>query len=257
MIYLGYLVVALAGLGAGVVVNALADRIAGDEEPPWAAGYCRKCGKPLPAARFFPLLNLRADRRRCASCGSVASLRRPLIELALAITYPLLLAHLLAPESAGHVSPWLTFVVDGVLCAVLAFTFVVDLEHHLIYDIAIYPPALLLVGVALLFDHKALAGILFGIVLYGGLFLLLYGLGFLLYRTEALGLGDVKLAALIGMLAGWPGVITAIVLATLFGTAFSLIVLGISEANSKSYIPYGTAMSLGAVLTLLMTHPLW
>lgn len=252
-----YLAAILAGLAAGVAANVLADRIEGDEEPPWSARHCRKCGAALPASRLVPLLNLRASARTCTRCGKPASLRGPLITLALAVIYPLLLAHLLTLPEPTRIAPAAIFAIDALGCAVLAFVFAVDLEHHLIFDIAVYPAIAALLAVALLFDHKALASMLFGVVICGGLFALLYGLGFLLYRTEALGLGDVKLAILIGVLVGWPGILTALLLTALIGAGISMLVLGLGSASSRSYIAYGTAMAAGAVAALLFAAPLW
>lgn len=252
-----YLAAILAGLAAGVAANVLADRIEGDEEPPWSARRCRKCGGPLPASRLVPLLNIRASARSCTRCGKPASLRGPLITLALAVIYPLLLAHLLALPEPTRIAPVAIFAIDALGCAVLAFIFAVDLEHHLIFDIAIYPAVAGLLAVALLFDHKALASMLFGVVICGGLFALLYGLGFLLFRSEALGLGDVKLAILIGMLVGWQGIMSAILLASLLASAIAVLLMGLGVAGRRSYMPYGTAMAAGAVAALLFAAPLW
>ncbi len=252
-----YLAVTLLGLVCGVAVNALADQVAGDEEPPWQASTCRECGKPLLAARHMPFLSLSRARRACASCGQPASLRRPALEIALAVVFPLLLAHLWEPASAGRLSPWALFAIDAAGCAVLAFVFAVDLEHHLILDVALYPAALALLLVALFFDHKAFAGMLFGVVVCGGLFLLFYGLGFLLYRQEALGFGDVKLAAFIGLLVGWPAVIQTLVFAALFGAAVSVLLLGLGNATRRTFIPYGVFLAVGAVLALLLAVPFW
>lgn len=252
-----YVAAVLAGCAAGVAANALADRIEGDEEPPWSARHCRKCGNPLPASRLVPLANFRASARSCALCGKRMSPRGPLLTLTLAVIFPLLLAHLLTLPEPTRIAPAAIFAVDAVACAVLAFIFAVDLEHHLIFDISVYPTVIGLLAVALLFDHKALAGMLFGVVICGGLFALLYGLGFLLYRTEALGLGDVKLAVLVGMVVGWPGLLTAMIITALLGAAAGMLLLGLGSATSRSYIAYGTAMAAGAVAALLFTAPLW
>jgi leader peptidase (prepilin peptidase)/N-methyltransferase len=252
-----YLAAMLAGLGLGMAVNLLADAVEGDEEPPWRAATCAKCGVPLPASRLMPIANVWAARRRCPDCGTTASLRRPALELALAALLPLLLAHVTAPENAARLAPWAIFLIDAAGCVALAFVFAVDLEHHLILDIALYPAAAVLLAVALLFDHKAFAGMLFGVVLCGGLFLLFYVLGFLLYHQEALGFGDVTLAVLVGLLVGWPGVITALVLAALFGAAVSVLLLGMGTATRHTFIPYGVFLAGGTALTLLLVVPFW
>jgi leader peptidase (prepilin peptidase)/N-methyltransferase len=179
------------------------------------------------------------------------------LELALATLFPLLLAHAVAPESAARLAPWAIFAIDVTGCSILAFIFAVDLEHHLILDIAIYPAYVGLVLIALVFDHKALVGMLFGVVLCGGLFLIFYAAGWLLYRQEALGFGDVKLAVLVGLLVGWPGVTTMLVLAALFGAAVSVVLLGQGSATRHTFIPYGVFLALGAALALLVATPFW
>jgi leader peptidase (prepilin peptidase)/N-methyltransferase len=252
-----YLGAALLGLGAGVGVNALADQFAGDEEPPWRSADCAACHKPLPARRRIPIAGTFRLNRRCPNCGARLGLRRPLVEVGLAVAFPLLLAHTAAPTTPLHLAPQLLWIVDAAVLTALALTFVVDLEHHLILDLVVYPTAAGLVLVALAFDHKAFAAMAIGAALCGGLFLLFYFLGWVLYQQEALGFGDVKLAALMGMAVGWPGVVSAIVLCALIGFAVSIVLLGTGRVTAKTYIPFGTFLSLGAALALLMSAPLW
>lgn len=257
MATLVYVATILLGLGAGVIINVLADRIEGDEEPSWRAGMCQTCGAELPASRLMPILALHVARRRCVSCGKAASLRAPLLGIGLAVIFPLLAARVLDPANAMRISSWLVLALDLAGCCFLTFVFAVDLEHRLIFDISIYPPTVLLLAAALIFDHKSLAAMLFGVIICGGLFLLLYGLGFLLYRQEALGLGDVKLAVLIGILVGWPAIGTAIGLAALFGAAISMLLLGVGTASRRTFIPFGIFMVIGALLALLLAPPYW
>jgi leader peptidase (prepilin peptidase)/N-methyltransferase len=247
----------LLGLGTGVGVNALADTIAGDEAPPWRAADCQGCRKPLPELRWVPVVGNFLLGQRCAACGAHLSLRRPLIEVSLAVAFPLLLAHASAPGAPLHLAPQLLWLVDAAVVAALALTFAVDLEHHLILDIVVYPVAAGLVAVALLFDHKALVAMAIGAVLCGGLFLLFYVLGYVIYRQEALGFGDVKLAALMGIAVGWPGVVAAIMLCAFIGAAASVVLLGTGRATAKTYIPFGTFLSLSAVVALVWFAPLW
>jgi prepilin signal peptidase PulO-like enzyme (type II secretory pathway) len=254
---LAYLLAAPFGLAAGVGVNALADRIAGDEEPPVRGGECPKCRAALPARRYVPLAGWFLTGGRCSACGASLSPRRPLVEAALMLAFPLLLARAFGPVRAEHLAPGLVFGVDALAASVLALIFVVDLEHHLVLDVVVFPTAAALLGLALAMDHKALAAIGLGAILSGGLFLLFYGLGYLLYHEEALGFGDVKLAALVGIIVGWPGIVGALILCALVGASVSVLLLGLGRVSTRTYIPFGTFLSLGAVCALLMTAPLW
>lgn len=254
---LAYAVVALVGLGVGVSVNALADRVAGDEEPPWRSADCVTCRKPLPPRRLLPVVGVFALGRRCPACGAPLGWRRPLIDGALAVTFPLLLARAFAHDGVRHLAPGLIFAVDAAAVAVLALVFVIDLEHHLVLDIVIYPLAALLVALAVVLDHKALAAMGVAAVVSGGLFLLFYVVGWVVYRQEALGFGDVKLSALIGLAVGWPGIIGALGICAAVGASSAMVLLGLGKVNSRSFIPFGTFLSLGAVVALLLTPPFW
>lgn len=251
-----YLSVAVAGLLFAVAVNFLADRVWGVDAPLRRGGDCAKCGAPL-TSRGFALLDVVAARRRCARCGAPASPRRAIVEAGLALAYPLVLARVLDPGRQVHLAPWAIFALDAAALAALAFIFAVDFEHRLILDVSIYPPVAALVVAALLFDHKALAGMLFGVVVCGGLFALLYGLGWLLYRKEALGFGDVKLAVLIGVVVGWPGSITAVVIGSMIGAAASVLLLGLGTASRHTFIPFGVFLVAGAAGALILTPPFW
>jgi leader peptidase (prepilin peptidase)/N-methyltransferase len=215
--------VALAGLVAGSVVNVLADRVYDEEQ----AGGTR--GSPRP----------------------------PICSAALGVIFPLLLGHLLAAAVSLRLPVPAVFAIESLGAALLVFIFVVDLEHKLILDVSLFPAILALILIAAIFDHRAFAAMLIGLVIYGGLFLLLYGLGYLLYHTEALGLGDVKLAMFIGLLVGYPSVIQALVLGGLIGAAVSLLLLGVGVASRRTFIPYGIFMASGAMLALLLTPPYW
>jgi leader peptidase (prepilin peptidase) / N-methyltransferase len=254
---LAYAASLVAGLGAGIVVNIAADAVEDDESSPQSSKYCQSCGSVLPATRLVPALGLRRPFRACPKCGRVASLRAPVLTLVLGLSFPLLLGHIAADANALLVSVLAVFLIEATAAALLAFVFAVDLEHKLILDIAVYPAVAALLLIAGFFDHRAFASMITGVIIYGGLFLCFYGLGFLLYHTEALGLGDVKLAVFIGLLVGWPGIVQALVLGGLFGAAISLLLLGMGTASRRTYIPYGIFMAIGALLGLLLTTPYW
>lgn len=248
--------VALFGLFAGSAVNVLADRVY-DEEAKYPRGRCQACGGSYSKLRLLPLVSFSAAARLCRGCGKTGSLRSPVSSAALGVIFPLLLGHILTSGRVLRLPVSAVFVIEALGAAVLVFIFVVDLEHRLILDVSLFPAILALLLIAAIFDHKAFAAMLIGLVIYAGLFLLLYGLGYLLYRTEALGLGDVKLAILIGLLVGWPGVVQALVLGGLIGAAVSLLLLGVGVASRRTFIPYGIFMATGALLALLLTPPLW
>lgn len=256
------LVAALAGIAAGALVNTLADRVVGVDEPVWSATQCRKCGAPLPPTSILALGELWSPRV-CGVCGKRASLRRPLTEITLALAFPSLLAH--AFLNPGHpvsrdattLPTWALVALGVITLTALTFTFVVDMEHRLVYDLAVLPPIFLILGAAALLNHAALPGLFLAGALSSVLFLLLYGLGWAIYRQEALGFGDVKLAALMGIVVGWPAIMTAIALTVAGGFVVALLLLASGSAERRTYIPFGVFMTLATAITLLTSPFPW
>ena len=247
----------LLGLLAGALVNTLADRVEGVDEPIWSASQCRKCLAPLPAPSLFALRELIAPGRVCGACGKRASLRRPLTQLALALLLPAALWRAWAGPSLSALPPWALFVMAAVSLTTLAFIFVVDLEHRLIFDLSIFPLALGLLLIVGIFDRGSLLPLGFAALIGGGLFLLFYGLGWLLYRQEALGFGDVKLGLLLGVLVGWPNITTALVATAISAAILSGLLLASGAAGRNSFIPFGVFMAGAAALTLLIAPLPW
>lgn len=245
------------GLLAGALVNLLADRVVGVDEPVWNASQCRKCLAPLPQPSPLALRELIAPGRVCAACGQRTSLRRPLTQLALALLLPAALWRAWLAPNASALPAWALFLMVAASLTTLAFIFVVDLEHRLIFDLSIFPLALGLIIITGVFDRSRLLPLAFAALLSGGLFLLFYGLGWLLYRQEALGFGDVKLALLLGAVVGWPSLTTALIVTAISSAILSVLLLASGSANRQTFIPFGVFMAGAAALTLLAAPLPW
>jgi leader peptidase (prepilin peptidase)/N-methyltransferase len=139
--------------------------------------------------------------------------------------------------------------------AVLLWAAAIDVRWRIIPDQISYPATLAALAVSPLMGPKPplleVADAVLGCLLSGGVFLLFFLLGLLLYRRGgALGMGDVKLAAFMGMALGYPAVIFAIVLSTVAGAVLA-IAWGIASRSRKIGFPYGPAITAGAIITLL------
>lgn len=249
------------GLLAGALVNLVADRVVGVDEPIWSASQCRKCLQPLPTPSPFALAEL-FKRRVCASCGRPTSRRRPLVQLALALLLPLALWRASLPVAAAgapaSIAPsWAIFGLAAMSLTALTFIFVVDLEHRLIFDLSIFPPLIVIISAVALADRAHLATVLVPALLCGLLFLLFYGLGWLLYRQEALGFGDVKLALLIGAVVGWQGLTATLMVTVVVSAIISVLLLASGAADRRTFIPFGVFMTLAAALVPLATGFPW
>ncbi len=255
-VILGALGAAALGLLAGALVNTLADRVVGVDEPIWSASQCRKCLEPLAPASPLALGEL-VNRRVCAACGQPTSRRRPLTQLALALWLPAALWRAYTTPTLGGLPAWALFALAALAGVALAFIFIVDLEHRLIFDLSIFPLLVVILAAVGLFDRPRLVTLALAAALSGLIFLLFYGLGWLLYRQEALGFGDVKLALLLGALVGWPGLVTALFATAILAAVLSLLLLASGSVERRAFIPFGVFMTLGAAFALLAAPLPW
>jgi leader peptidase (prepilin peptidase)/N-methyltransferase len=139
------------------------------------------------------------------------------------------------PVTAGLV--WLALVTPRLVA--------VDIAEHRLPD-AVVLPALAVAGGAALLDHRELDTALVAALAYGLLLLLLHALG-------GMGLGDVKLAPVLGLLAGALGPSTAVaapLLAFLVGGLAAVVVL--LRRGAGAAMPFGPAMLLGAWAAVLL-----
>ena len=230
------------GLIVGGALNVLISRL-----PTWGGRLaaplcCHACHHPLATRDVLPLAGFTLQRGRCRYCGAPLSWRFPLVEAATALLFALAYLRFgLAP----------TLPVYSFYLAVLLLVFVIDLRHRLILNIVTYPAAIIALVLAAVTPGLSLPSAAFGGLIYGGFFALLYLVAALLYRRgDALGMGDVKLAFVIGIMAGLPRGIVALVLGVLLGAVSAVFVLAAGR-SAKSAMPYGTALGLGAMVALL------
>jgi leader peptidase (prepilin peptidase)/N-methyltransferase len=150
--------------------------------------------------------------------------------------------------------------VQAAWAAALAVIFTVDLRVRYILDLWTAPLALLAIVAALTLPHPAYPAVI--AVVGGGaiglvLFAAFYGLGLLLFRQPALGLGDVKLAVLLGLVVWADKVLTAIFVGALLGGVVSLILVVLRRANMRDAPAYGTYLTLGGYFALLEIAGVW
>jgi len=89
-----------------------------------------------------------------------------------------------------------------------------------------------------------------GAVLGAGIIGLLALAGKVIWKKEAMGMGDLKLLAMIGAFLGWHGVLITMFFGSLLGTVFSLVLILLKKKTMEDYVPFGPYLSLGAVIAL-------
>lgn len=224
---------------------------------------CGSCGHEVRAYDNIPLLSWLVLRGKCRDCAAPISVRYPLVEIGGAVFFGVVawrfLPELLAttgglPLAAGIIQ-FIAFLYFAAISLALAF---IDLDTRRLPDVIVLPSYLVgivaLSAAALLSGNWApllTAGI--GMLGLGGLYLALA-----LARPGGMGMGDVKLAGVTGLMLGWLGVpellvggIAGFVLGGLFGVALLLAGRGRGTA-----VAFGPWLLAGAWLGILAGAPI-
>ena len=122
-----------------------------------------------------------------------------------------------------------------------------DFEHRLILDRVSFPAMGLALAVSI-FNHPWWAGLATGLGA-GFLFALIALIGALIFKTEAMGFGDVKLAVFLGLLLGWPYTVTALFYGVFLAGVVSIAYV-IWKRSLKGTIAYGPYLAVGALILL-------
>ncbi len=264
---------ALVGACIGSFLNVVIWRLPRGESVVRGRSHCPRCGHAIRWHDNVPVLAWLWLRGRCRDCKAPISLRYPLVE---ALTAALFV--LVAARRDPVAEPGAAAALAAVLSALVAVSFV-DLDRREIPDAVTKPgiAAGLLVSFLLAglrptgflpeIPNRHLAALLeagLGALAGAGVLLAVRWLGLLAFHKEAMGLGDVKLLAMIGGYVGWQGVLLALVFASFSGALIGIIV---KIVTAEAYIPFGPFLVLGATPVVLarpeimhfvtVTYPQW
>ena len=203
--------------------------------------HCARCGRHRPWWQWLSLPSYLIRRARCPSCDTPINLRYPLVEVGLAVVY-------------GYL--WIMFgpsVKLGlylIYTAIFALILITDIERRLILNVVTYP-AIAFALVASFFTPgmkwwSAVVGGVIGFLVFLGVEMV----GDALFGSGALGAGDVKLAALVGLVTGFPLVLVAMFLGIVSGGLVAAILLLFKLKGRKDAMPFGPFLSLAAMATL-------
>jgi leader peptidase (prepilin peptidase)/N-methyltransferase len=225
----------MLGLAFGSFLNVVAYRLPRGESLSRPGSRCPGCGTPVRPQDNIPVLSWLALRGRCRGCHTAISIRYPLVE---ALTAALCVAVVLAGEGRLETLIGLAFVL---LLVPIAF---IDLDHRIIPNKLTGPGAVLAVVLVAALDTAALPEHLIAGLAAGG-FLLAAALA----KPGGMGMGDVKLAAVLGLYLG-RAVAPAIFIALMSGVMVGAAVIarkGAREGRTTA-VPFGPFLALGALV---------
>jgi leader peptidase (prepilin peptidase) / N-methyltransferase len=225
------------GATIGSFLNVVAYRLPRAESLVSPGSRCPGCGTAIKVYDNVPVFGWLLLRGRCRSCRAPISARYPIIE---ALTGALAVAVVLTKHSAADVA--LGLVLVGVLVPIA----LIDLEHRIIPNKITLPAAVAAVAIGAALDLRGVPEQLIAGAAAGG-FLLVFALAY----PRGMGMGDVKLAAVLGLFLGRSvavAILVGVLTATLVG-AWVMARVGV-EKGRKTAVPFGPFLALGGVVGL-------
>ena len=244
----------ILGLLIGSFLNVVIFRLHRQESFVKGPSKCLFCGHRLYTKDLVPVFSYIFLKGRCRYCQHRFSKQYPLVELDTALTFVLVFYSIvtslnilyLSTKDILHILNW------WVISSFLIVIFVYDLKYYLILDIVIWP-AVVFVFIANIFLGFSILNLLIGLVIGGGFFYLQYAIS----KGKWIGGGDILLGILMGIILGWPMILTALFIAYVLGGFVAVILLLFNKKKWSSKIPFGTFLSLATFITMLYGEVLY
>lgn len=232
----------LLGLVVGSFLNVVVYRVPRRQSLVSPGSRCSSCGARIRAYDNVPLLSYAWLGGRCRNCDARIPARYPAIEALTAVLFA---------AAAYGIPPGVDLFRAFVLVAALLALAAIDLEHGLLPNVIVLPVGLL--GLVLAVGDAAGGWWMYplsALAVGGGLFALAAS------YPGGMGMGDVKMGAMLGALLG-PYAALAVFVAALLGTVFAIVLVVFRKVGRRHPLPFGTFMAAGGVTGLLFGPELW
>jgi leader peptidase (prepilin peptidase) / N-methyltransferase len=234
---LAIVVIALLGAAVGSFLGLAIHRLPRGESLVRPRSRCPRCGTRLAVRDNVPVVSWMLLKGRCRNCGEPVSLRYPIVELLTAATF-------VAVALARGVD--LDLLLELPFAAALIAIAGIDLEHRIVPNRIVVPAAVFAVAVTPLLDAgRVPESLIAGAAAFGAL--LVAALAY----PAGMGMGDVKLAGVMGLYLGVsvaPALLSAFAAGTLVGIA---ILIRRGGQARKTGVPFAPFLALGGIVGLL------
>jgi len=235
-------IVFLLGLIIGSFSNVCIYRIPKNESIIFPASRCPNCHTPIKAIDNIPILSYLLLKGKCRQCGEKISIRYPIVEFLSGVIY--LLIFLVYGRSGQS-------IIYALLSSALIIISFIDLDKQIIPDEISLPGIIIGFILSIFVPYISYFNSILGIIIGGGIIFLIALAGLAIFKKEAMGGGDVKLAAMIGAFIGWKYIIISLFIGFFIG-AIAGILLILSKIKSRDdMVPFGPFIALGSLITIL------
>jgi leader peptidase (prepilin peptidase)/N-methyltransferase len=231
-------VLAVTGLAVGSFLNVCIYRLPRRESLAFPSSHCTRCRRPLRWFENVPVLSWAVLGGRCRTCGAGIGLTYPLVELTTGLVF----------VGAYLVYGWTPLLAVRLLfaCAMIVL-FVIDLRHRILPNVVTIPGIVAGLAFSAALPPGWLASLV-GAVVGGGLLFAIAEAYYRLRGVHGLGMGDVKMLAMIGAFLGPQLTMVTLVLASLAGSAVGIGLIASGRGGMQAALPFGTFLAVGALV---------
>ncbi len=240
------LVVMALGLAIGSFLNVCIYRFPRGESVVSPPSRCPSCGRGLRWFDNVPVLGWLLLRGQCRTCSEPISPVYPLVEVTTGLVFAAQFWQLGWQPLLAMRLPFAAAML--VLC-------VIDLQHRILPNVITYPGVVIGL-VASLFLEPGIQSALIGVAAGAGV-LWVVGEAYFRWRgEEGMGMGDVKMLAMIGAFLGWELMLVTLVAASLMGSLVGGGMILLHRGDMKYQLPLGTFLAASALLSTHFGGPL-
>ena len=247
-----YLIIFIFGLIVGSFLNCVIYRLEQKQSFLKGRSYCPHCKHTLKWQDLIPVFSFLFLKGKCRYCNEKISVQYPLVEMATALLFLLILnfKFLIFNEFLIFNFETITyFLYLFIISSLLIIIFVYDLKHFIIPDRVVFPA----IAIALIFNFfpyvRSSVGGHNSILTAAGaaiFFLIIV----LISQGKWMGVGDIKLAFLMGLLLGFPYILVALFFSFLIGAIMGIGLILAKRKTMKSEIPFGPFLVAGTFVAL-------
>ena len=210
--------------------------------------HCPKCGKTLKWHELIPVLSFFLLRGKCSGCKAKISWQYPAVEIISGLIWILVFFKIFNFQflifnqfSISNFQLLAFFYQIFILSSLVVISFI-DVRKMIIPDKIVYPA----IFVSLLYN-LARKDILIPLAAALAAFSVFYLIVFF-SKGRAMGFGDVKLAALMGLFLSYPDILAALWWAFVLGAIFGIMLIAVGRKGLKSQLPFGPFLALGTLI---------
>jgi leader peptidase (prepilin peptidase)/N-methyltransferase len=232
----------ILGLIVGSFSNVCIYRIPRNESIIYPASHCPNCRSNISPKDNIPLLSYLLLKGRCRNCKSKIPIQYPIVEFLSGLIY--LIIYLIYGLNIQS----LIYIILSSALIIIAF---IDLNEQIVPDEISLPGIVIGFIISFFVPYISFINSALGVLVGGGIILIIGLAGSVIFKKEAMGGGDVKLAAMIGAFLGWRYIIISLFLGFFLGALAGIILILSKIKSREDVVPFGPFIVLGSLITIL------